>query len=153
MNIEDLTPEQIAVLKKVAEDGIEADLSDEEEEIRDQLEDMNLIYISGDEYDCDWFLRSEARELLLQSDPKWWIQQRTMRERKIAQTKEQIVLEPMGHKDAIERITARYEGELSRENSRHERRTAVLQQELVNSEHELQQWLEDHKSHYTEEVK
>lgn len=153
MNIEDLTPEQIAVLKKIDKDSIEAHLSNDEDKIRDQLEDMKLIFGSGDEYDYYVFTTREADELLKQLDPKWWLQQRTMRERKIAQTKEQIVLEPMGHKDAIERITARYEGELSRENSRHERRTAVLQQELVNSEHELQQWLEDHKSHYIEDVK
>src|SRR5258708_4590252 len=117
--VEDLTPEQITVLKMISEDGIDASLSNEQYLIRDQLDDMELIYGSGDEYDFDIFISKEAKLLLNQLDPQWWINQREQRQRKIAQTKEQLILEPMESKDAIDRLTSRYEQVLASERERH----------------------------------
>ena len=80
-----LTPEQIAVLRLIREHGIEAPLVDEQWDIRDDLEEMDLICSVGyaEDGDLDYVLTGKGKTALNFLHPNWWIAERQKKVREI----------------------------------------------------------------------
>lgn len=152
--IDTATPEELEVLRLIAADGIEANLTDEQKQIRDRLEARDLIYLMGDEYDANFYLTAEGKEELAMTDPARWPAEYERLKREVQRAKA---------------CAQRIPGEVADRIAHLQKRTRELQQamqlemesaagwlarataEAERLERELKEWVEANKDKLTRE--
>lgn len=148
MPANDLAPEDIKVLTLIDEDGVLADLTDAQRDIRDRLEEAGYIHVMGDEYDSDFYLTAEGKRVFEKADPAWWMEERANQEKRIRELRKGIEDAPSASAQTIEHIRAHADKMIVSEGERLRRYLENANKKLAELEQDYREWLEENKDRF-----
>lgn len=148
---DDLTPEQFEVLRLISEDGIEADLTDEQRQIAEWLADQDYTHGMGDDYDFDIYLTSAGKDALNQNNPQWWASEYQRRQWKVEQAR-RIVEDIPGKSEryiaALRKQIENLEKQIAKEMEGSQIYLAQATEDAAQAECDFQEWVEAHKDRF-----